>query len=499
MTDKNSSRRVWTLRFASLIVPGLGLYLLWRSPRTLGRKLWGTVGLCSYGVVLFFIIVGLLLQFGGAELDWRGGYVPLLTWNKTQTDLAALERSRAEQAKAGPVTAPRQTAAPYWTGFRGPNREGHYAEQPILTNWPATGLKLLWKQPCGGGYSSFSVAEGMAFTMEQRRENEVVVAYDLETGREVWTNAWPARFSEMHSDEGPRTTPEYDAGKLFVLGAMGELLCLEASNGQTVWRKNLVTENGGVVPQYGFAATPLLVDDKVIVQIYWPKTNRAVVCYRKSDGAELWHEVGITMGYASPILVTLGGERQVIFGGRPDVFGLRLEDGVQRWAAPWPILNKERPIAQPLMLRSNRVMFSASYLTGATVFEVNREGDNYTVKEVWKSRKLKNRFGSSVLWQGHIYGLDEDILTCLDAETGETKWKDGRYGYGQVLLASGHLVILTATGELSLVKATPEQHVELARFQAIKGKAWNYPALAHGRLLVRNTAEMACFDISPAP
>ena len=113
--------------------------------------------------------------------------------------------------------------------------------------------------------------------------------FDVETGRELWTNAWPARFTEMHSDEGPRTTPEYDAGRLFVLGARGELRCLEATNGQTVWRKDIVKESTGVIPDYGNAATPLVVDDKVIVQNYWPKTNKAVVCYRKTDGELIWH------------------------------------------------------------------------------------------------------------------------------------------------------------------------------------------------------------------
>ncbi len=497
MTETPNPRRVWLLRFLALFVPFLSLFLLWRSPRSVMRKIIYTFGLIFYGIVYLGVIALLLVKFGGAQMDWRGGYIPILTWNKTHTDLEALNRSRATQTNATPTTQP-TTAPPYWTGFRGPNRDGIYAEQPILTNWPPGGPKLLWKQPCGGGYSSFAIADGRAYTMEQRGENEVVVAYEVETGRELWTNGWPTRFTEMHSDEGPRTTPEYNDGRLYVLGAKGELRCLESTNGATVWRKNLIEDNTGVVPDYGHAGSPLVADDRIVVQNYWPKTNlsRAIVCYRKSDGQMLWHGEDMTIGYASPKLVTMFGERQVIIGGRPDVFALRLEDGVKRWSAPWHILNNERPIAQPLLLRSNRVMFSASYLTGATVFEISKTGDTFSVSEAWKSRKLKNRFGSSVLWEGYIYGLDEDILTCLDAETGETKWKDGRYGYGQIVLASGHLIIQCANGDLALVKATPAQHTELARVPGIKGKTWNYPAMAGGRLLIRNIAEMACFDLS---
>jgi outer membrane protein assembly factor BamB len=109
---------------------------------------------------------------------------------------------------------------------------------------------------------------------------------------------------------------------------------------------------------------------------------------------------------------------------------------------------------------------------------------------------MKNKFNSSVLHEGYVYGLDEGILTCLNVENGERKWKNGRYGYGQVLLASGHLIVMTDDGELVLVKANPEKHEEIAKFSALEGRTWNYPALAGGRLLVRNATEMACYDIA---
>src|SRR5207245_11369098 len=139
-----------------------------------------------------------------------GGYVPVVTPRKTRTDLEALDRSRAQQNKIAPAPAAPARAGASWPGFRGANRDGVYDAEPILTNWPAAGLRRLWSQPCGGRYSSFALAEGRAFTLEQRREKEVAVAYDIETGRELWTNAWPARFTEWHSDEGPRSTPTYD-------------------------------------------------------------------------------------------------------------------------------------------------------------------------------------------------------------------------------------------------------------------------------------------------
>ena len=141
-------------------------------------------------------------------------------------------------------------------------------------------------------------------------------------------------------------------------------------------------------------------------------------------------------------------------------------------------------------------MLSAGYGTGCVTVEVNQNETGFTTREVWRNKNLKNKFTSSVFLNGYIYGLDEDLLTCLDAHTGRREWKEGRYGYGQLLLAGEHLIILSGEGELALVKAAPVGPTELARFQAIRGKTWNHPVLAGGRLLVRNAVEMACFDVS---
>jgi outer membrane protein assembly factor BamB len=153
--------------------------------------------------------------------------------------------------------------------------------------------------------------------------------------------------------------------------------------------------------------------------------------------------------------------------------------------------------AQPLLVGDDRVFVSAGYGQGAAVFEVLRSGPGFTTRAVWQNIRMKNKFGSSVLHGGFIYGMDEAILACIDAATGDLKWKGGRYGYGQIVLAGDHIVVLTEDGQVVLVKATPESHQELARFDAIEGKTWNHPVIAEGRLLVRNLREMAAFDIAP--
>ncbi len=191
------------------------------------------------------------------------------------------------------------------------------------------------------------------------------------------------------------------------------------------------------------------------------------------------------------MLATLDGKRQIVVVSATRAVGFTAEDGALLWEFPW----KNQPevnVAQPLVVGKNRLFLSAGYGSGAVLLEIAGQG----ARPIWRNPRMKNKFSSSVLYDGYIYGLDEAILTCLDAETGELKWKGGRYGYGQLLLASGRLIVIAESGEVVMVKPTPEGHRELARFQAVSGKAtWNAPAIAEGLLLVRNPTEMACFRI----
>jgi outer membrane protein assembly factor BamB len=164
------------------------------------------------------------------------------------------------------------------------------------------------------------------------------------------------------------------------------------------------------------------------------------------------------------------------------------------WDYPW-----QTPFdinaGQPLLVGDNRIFLSSGYGTGAAVIELMPSASHFTVREVWRNNRMKNQFTSSVLHEGFVYGLDESILACLDVTTGQLRWKGGRYGYGQVLLANGHLIVLAENGDLALVRATPDRHEELVRFPVLSGKTWNHPAMDGGFLLIRNIAEMAAFDL----
>lgn len=393
---------------------------------------------------------------------------------------------------SSPAT-PAAGAAPYWTDFRGPARDGHYREVPISASWPVAGLAPLWKQPIGEGYASFVVADGRAFTIEQRGPEEVVAAYEVATGREIWTHRWRARFSEMMGGDGPRATPVWSDGLLYALGGTGDLRCLDASTGRLVWHKNILEDNGASNLQWGMAASPLVVDDTVVV-LPGGSGGRSIVAYDRRTGARAWSALDDRQSYSSPMLVTIAGVRQLVVLSATRLMGVTPGEGRLLWQYPWTT-QYDVNAGQPLLIGDNRVFISSGYGTGAAVVEITRTGDAFAVREIWRNIRMKNQFTSSVLHDGFIYGLDESILACVDAATGELKWKGGRYGYGQVLLASGRLVVLTEDGDLVLVRATPEKHDELARFSAIEGKTWNHPAIAGGILLVRNIQEMAAFDL----
>jgi outer membrane protein assembly factor BamB len=501
---------------AAILLPPVGLVLLWlRRDTETGKKIFGSLGILALGATYFFLFSGGILV-GQSDPASEAHYADLERQRAAQRETTAspsVTLPTADQQPQSPVAAAtananeskpdvpssltaRKAPRSYWTNFRGPARDGRYDETPIRTNWPAEGLPLLWKQPIGGGYASFVVAEGMAFTIEQRRRQEIVAAYDVETGREIWTHAWDAEFREPMGGDGPRATPTWEAGRLWSLGAEGDLICFEAKTGKVNWSKNILKDNGADNLQWGMSGSPLIVDDKVVV-LPGGRSGKSVVAYNKLTGAPVWRALNDRQAYVSPMLVTLAGKRQILVVTANRIVGLAVEGGAQLWESSWKT-DMGINVSQPIVVDANHFFISSGYGKGAALVEVSSTGEGFTARKVWEkaTKAMNNKFNSSVLHEGYAYGLDEGILACVDVKTGEQRWKGGRYGYGQVILASGHLIVVTDTGELVLVKATPDKHTEVARFSAIEGKTWNYPAIADGRLLVRNQTQMACFDVS---
>ena len=340
----------------------------------LARVLAGVVLLAAFAAG----VVGLLVVAFDLQIEFAGnGMRPLFSFGAPDVHYAALEADRAGATPAAPAVAGTNPAgldpaAPataghdaYWTDFRGPHRDGLYTETAIRTEWPGTGLEPLWSRPVGGGYASFVVADGLAFTMEQRRDEEVVAAYDVDTGGEVWTHARPAHFRETMGGPGPRATPTWHAGRLYALGATGRFVCLDAATGAVVWERNILVDGGAANLPWAMSGAPLIVDDMVVVQPGGPH-GWSVAAYDRLTGDVAWHVLDDVQGYTSPMLATLGGVRQIVVVSAERATGLRPDDGTLLWEYPWtvPIVPN---IAQPLIINNTRLFLSAGYGKGAAL------------------------------------------------------------------------------------------------------------------------------------
>jgi len=381
--------------------------------------------------------------------------------------------------------------------FFGTNRDGVVTQARLARDWNSSPPKQLWRQPVGAGWSAFSVVGERAFTQEQRGASECVTCYDLLTGRLVWSHSNPVHFKQWQGGAGPRATPTVHQGRVFAMGATGILDCLEAETGQHLWSRNVLAENKLPNLIWGVSASPLVFDDTVVVT--GGLTNGpTVLAYRRSDGAPLWRAGSDKASYASPLLSTLAGRRVVLSGNAASLTAHDPATGELLLNFPWT--NDKWPKAsQPVVLERNRVFLSAGYGAGCVLLEVKAGADGKLVAtQLWRNLHLKAQFNSVAVRDGFLYGLDDGLLACVEIASGERRWKEGRYGSGQTLLANDLVIIQSEPGAVALAEARPEGFKELGRIPALSAKTWNHPTLAGRYLLVRNSQEMACYELPVA-
>ena len=410
---------------------------------------------------------------------------------------AAKPREKPLVARAGsePVALPPTPAGaetgPGWPGFRGPHRDDIVPGVRIKTDWTASPPVLLWRRPIGPGWSSFAVRGDLLYTQEQRGPDEVVACYKLITGEPVWAHGDASRFWESNGGPGPRATPTLSNGRVYTFGATGILNALDAADGTVVWSRNAATDTGTKVPQWGFASSPLVIGDMVIVGV-----AGQLAAYERGTGARRWVGPVHGVSYSSPQLTTIDGVAQILLLSEAGATSVGLADGTLLWEYPWP----GYPIVQPGLTTDGDILISVSDTSGTRRLAVAHGPGGWTVEERWTSNGLKPYFNDFVVHNGYAFGFDGSILACIDLKDGKRKWKGGRYGNGQLVLLSDQdlLLVMSEEGELALVGASPDRFTELARFQAIEGKTWNHPVVVGDILLVRNGQEMAAFRLSLA-
>lgn len=408
------------------------------------------------------------------------------------TPPAPTDKPSASAAAAAP-TAP-EASHRDWPQYLGPARSGVVADITLAPDWATKAPKLLWRQPVGAGWAGFAVAGDLAVTLEQRGKEEHVIAYDLLSGRPRWSHRDAAVHDSPLGGIGPRGVPAIDAGQVFALGATGILNALDLRSGRLLWSRNILKDNNSAEPEWGVAISPLVHGGRVIVSA-GGSPGKALVAYDRRTGEPVWAAGNGRLAYSSPALLTLAGREQIVMLNQGTVAGHDPETGAELWTHEVPA---EPPrAAQPLPLSANRVLFSIGYGIGSRAFELGGSGDGaLAAKLMWATPRLKSKFANMILHEGSVYGLDDGVFVCLDPETGERRWKEGRYGHGQLILAGRHLLVQTETGEVVLVEPNPERLIELARFRALDGKTWNPPAFAAPILLVRNDLEAAAYELA---
>jgi outer membrane protein assembly factor BamB len=475
----------------SMAIPLLtsALLVLWFfiTPKFAGRtKINGLMVLICLGLA-----AKLALRVDGV-IDGRG--LPKLVWRWSSNQQALAESALPMKTAAARAEDPRLKQAADVPEFFGARRDGTVPDIGLSTDWQKDAPKQLWRQPIGAGWSAFSVQQGRAYTQEQRGEEELVTCYELLTGRLLWLHADRARFTQWQGGDGPRATPTVHEGRVYAYGATGILNCLDALTGLPIWQRRVLQENEITNIEWGICASPLIVDDKVIVT-GGQNQGPVLFAYLLQSGAPVWKAGFDQASYASPMLATLDGRRVILSNNARSLTANDPASGDvlldHAWGGDkWP------KASQPVVISANQVFVSAGYGMGCLLLEIRAEPNGkLAATELWMSMKMKTQFNSPALLDGHLYCLDDGRLSCLNVSKGERLWKEGRFASGQSLLVGKHVIIQNESGPVHLCAAQPTGFVELGRLGALSSKTWNHPVLAGRYLLLRNDREAVCYEL----
>lgn len=435
-----------------------------------------------------------LLRTDGMTGDYQ--FVLFWRWEQTPEEKVLVARTQAATSKAAPEASKvtNSFVNPEWPGFRGADRAARAWAPKIATNWTAQPPQQLWKIPVGPGWSSFALAGRALFTQEQNGPKEAVVCYDAESGREIWRTEVDGRLEDPMGGPGPRATPTLADGGLYAATATGAFMRLDPATGSIVWKKQLTELAGSKVPMWGFSASPLIVGGVAIAYAGGPDGN-GLLAFRTDSGELSWSAASSIDCYVSPQLNTLQGENLVLMLTTRGLDVIDPATGKARLNYEWK--SPTYRATQPHVTATDAILLPTGMNVGTRAIRLRKNNNELVAEELWTSRNLKPDFVDLVTYRGHIYGNDNGILTCIDAEDGSRKWKGGRYGKGQILLLenSGLLLIAAEQGDVVLVAADPSSHQEVASFKALQGKTWNHPVVAGDRLYVRNSEQAAAYRL----
>ncbi len=386
-----------------------------------------------------------------------------------------------------------------WPQFLGPDRTGISTETGLIDTFPASGPEILWRVPGGVGMSGIAIAEGLAVTLVQKDERQWLVALDAATGKQKWASDLAPAYENAMGD-GPRATPTLIDGTAYLYTGEGILTAVDLKSGDIRWSHNVPVDQKVKPSEYGMSCSPLVTDAHVIVTVGAP--GATLVAFDRKSGKQAWTAgQGTPAGYSSPALRTLSGVPQVVAFAGNQTLGLNPKTGQPLWSYPF-VTDFNCNTATPLAVNGN-LFISSGENHGCVLLKVPAKTGEVT--EVWSSLDTKsvmrNEWQTSIQLGDHLYGFDNvgsagpvTHLTCIKAQTGKRVWQQLRFGKGNLIAADGKLWCSTMAGDLVIVKASPDKFEELARAEVI-GETRQAPAIAHGRLYLRDGKEIVCIHV----
>ncbi|NQU52626.1 MAG: PQQ-like beta-propeller repeat protein [Bacteroidetes bacterium] len=403
-----------------------------------------------------------------------------------------------------------------WPDWRGANRDGVWNETGIIEKFDSEVIKQKWSVPIGSGYSGPTVSKGKVYvTDRQEKPNQVerVLCFDEETGKQIWEFKYDCEYTGVGYPAGPRASVVINNGKAYSLGTMGNLFCFDAENGKVIWKKDLNKEYEIRMPIWGIAATPLIVEEKIILQISG-SNNACVVALNKNSGKEIWRNLEDIAAYSAPILIHKNGKRVVVVWTEDSLCGLNTETGKIFWSHPWKV-GSGMSIATPVLYEDH--IFVSCFYSGSLLVKL---GSDYTTSEkVWqrsgeserKTDALHCVMNTPVIIDGYIYGVDSyGELRCLEFATGDRVWEDqtavnrNRWANIHFIQKEDKTWMFNEHGELIISELSPNGFKEISRAKLIeptkkqlpRGVTWTHPAFANKHVFVRNDKELICADLS---
>lgn len=402
-------------------------------------------------------------------------------------------------------------AAGEWPQILGPSRNGIAArDERIADHWPAAGLPVVWRRDCGSGYAGLAVTQRAAVLFHRVGDREVIEAVDPPTGKTLWSDGHPTTFvPQVGGGNGPLCVPLIHADRVITFGAQGVLSCHGLADGRLLWRRDTHRDYAAPDGYFGAGSSPIVVGDAVIVNVGGSRQEAGIVAFALESGATLWTRSAEPASYSSPVPVMLDGQPHVVMITRYKCLLLEPRSGEIRWEFPFgmrgPTVNAALPVIVDEVIQQGQagraLLVTAAYGIGSVAGTFDR--DRFTPR--WEGiDSLASQYCTPVVVGDHVYGFDgrDDVppadFVCVEAATGRVAWREAGFGYGTLLAADGKLLAAKTDGELVLMKPSPDGLSVLARARPLAGTLRALPALADGRLFIRDDATVACFDLKAA-